>query len=317
MAQPSRRQIRKSLTTNFNPGPAYFRQRTILRATQAMHLPEWLRDGRVRRPVFILGAPRSGTTLLYRILRAHPQLAHWRPSEAHEVWELDYHPALRGWDSNVLTAQDVTDEAAARIRRSFGLVAGTSRRFIDKTPRNTLRVSFMEAVFPDAQYVFLKRDGRENVNSLINAWRSPRYRVYRLPEPHAIPGVDPAWWKFVLYPGWRDDAHGPLEVVCARQWAVSNAFALDGGEKIGSDRWIEVRYEDLVDAPVDEVGRILERLGLPYAPPVHGGAAAVATTPVNTVTPPEPGKWKRENPDEIERILPLIEPVAARMGYAT
>jgi RecB family exonuclease len=39
--------------------------------------------------------------------------------------------------------------------------------------------------------------GRENVNSLINAWRTPRYRTYLLPEPHSIPGVDPAswWWR--------------------------------------------------------------------------------------------------------------------------
>lgn len=316
MAQPTRREVRKSLTTNFNPGPAYFKQRALLRATQALHLPGWLAGGRLIRPVFVLGAPRSGTTLLYRVLRVHPDLAHWRPSEAHEVWELDYHPVLRGWDSNMLTAEDVTAEAAARIRRSFYLVAGARKRFIDKTPRNTLRVPFMEKLFPDATYVFLQRDGRDNVNSLINAWRSPRYRVYRLPEPHAIPGVDPEWWKFVLYPGWRDDEAGPLEVVCARQWAISNDCALEGAHAVPDERWVTVRYEDLIDAPVEEVGRILERLSLPYADVVRRDARAVATTPVNAVTPPERGKWKRENPDEIERILPLIEPVMTKLGYA-
>ena len=315
MPTPSRREIRKSLTTNFNPGAAYYKQRALLRGGQLLHYPGWLRGGRLDRPVFVLGAPRSGTTLLYRVLRVHRELAHWRPSEAHEVWELDYHPALRGWESNVLTEADLNEEAARRIHRSFYLVAGDGRRFVDKTPRNTLRVPFMEALFPDARYVFLRRDGRENVNSLINAWRSPRYRVYRLPEPHSIPGADPSWWKFVLYPGWREDTSGPLEVVCAKQWALSNRYALESAGAAPPERWIDVGYEDLVDDPAAVVANILERLELPPDAGVRRAAEGVRSTPVNVVTPPERGKWKRENPQEIARIEPLIESEMKRMGY--
>ena len=66
---PSRREIRKSLSTNFNPGLAYYRQRFSMRAKQALHYPGYLLGGKLDRPVFVLGAPRSGTTLLYRVLR--------------------------------------------------------------------------------------------------------------------------------------------------------------------------------------------------------------------------------------------------------
>jgi LPS sulfotransferase NodH len=269
----------------------------------------------LHRPVFILGAPRSGTTLLYRILRTAPELAHWRPSEAHEVWELDYHPATRGWDSNVLGAEDVTPEAAYRIQRSFFLATGLRRRFVDKTPRNCLRVPFTDAIFPDATYIFLQRDGRENVNSLINAWRSPRYRTYRVPSPLAIPGVDPSWWKFVLYPGWREDATGPLEIVCARQWVISNEQAVDAAAGLASGRWITVRYETLIDDPTAEAARIAEALDIDGTDALRREAERMIAAPVNTVTPPEPGKWRRENPGEIERIEPLISDTMTRLGY--
>lgn len=312
---PSRREIRKSLQTTFDPGLRWRKERAILRTQQALHLPALMTGGAVERPIFVVGAPRSGTMLLYTVLRSSSKLAHWRPTEAHEVWELDHHPAQHGWISNVLTAADATPEVTKRIRRSFLLVTGKNKRLIDKTPRNVLRVPFMNAVFPDARFIYLKRDGRDNVNSLINAWRSKRYRTYRLPEPHRIPGVDPGWWKFVLYPGWEEDLDGPVERVCARQWSASNEHALKALPEIDPDRRTEIRYEDLVDDPVGEIGRLMEFVDLPYEAEVRERAAAVSTTPINTVTPPERGKWRKENPTEIENVLELIRPAMQAMGY--
>lgn len=309
-----RRALRKSLSTNFTPGLRDRLGRAKLRARQLTHVPALVTGASLDRPIFIIGAPRSGSSLLFNVLRTSSRLAHW-PGEAHEVWEADYHPALRGWDSNALDATDVTPEAAARIRRSFVLLTGSHRRMIGKTPRNSLRVPFVDALFPDARFVFLRRDGLDNVNSLINAWRTPRYKTYRLPEPHSIPGVDPLWWKFVLYPEWRADSRGPLEVVCAQQWKVCNDGALEAAAAMSSDRWIEVSYEDFIERPVEETGRMMELLELPYEQRVRDTAAAARRTPINIVTPPERGKWRRENPQEIAAILPLIAPTMAALGY--
>ena len=311
-----KRKIRKSLRTNFNPTPRDHLNRVLLRARQASHLPSLWAGGTLDRPIFIIGAPRSGTSLLYAILRTSSRLAHW-PGEAHEVWEADYHPALRGWESNALGVADVERDAAERIRRSFFLVTGSKKRLIDKTPRNALRVPFVNDVFPDAHFVYLMRDGRDNVNSLINAWRTPRYRTYEMPEPHAIPGVDPKWWKFVLYPGWRDDVRGPVELVCAKQWVASNDLALAASKDIDASRWTPIRYEDLVEEPEAEIGRLMDALDLPYEEPVKERARATKTTAINVVTPPERGKWRRENPEEITSILERIRPTMEAMGYDT
>ena len=311
---PTRSDVRRSLRTDFSPSPKLRAIRLAFRARQATRLPGLLGGAEVHRPILIVGAPRSGTSLLYSILRASSRLAHW-PGEAHEVWEADLHPALRGWVSGEATAADATPRVRARIRRSFFLTTGRRRRLIDKTPRNSLRIPFVEAVLPGALYVVLKRDGRDNVNSLINAWRTPGYRTYRLPQPHSIPGVDPAWWKFVLYAGWRDDVTGPLEAVCARQWISCNESVLDALEGIEPTRWTVVRYEDLVAAPETEVARLVEFLDIPYEAKLGQRASAVARTPINVVTPPERGKWRRENPAEIQAILPLIRPTMERLGY--
>lgn len=311
----SRREVKRSLRTDFDPSMRLRLIRAAHSARRLKNVPALLGKTELLRPIFIIGAPRSGTSLLYAILRRSSATRHW-PGESHEIWEADYHPSLRGWESNALDASDYDPAAAARIRRSFFLVTGRKHRLVDKTPRNALRLGFVNMLFPEAQFIYLKRDGRENVNSLINAWRTPRYRTYELPEPHSIPGVDPRWWKFVLYPGWREDVSQSLEVVCAKQWIASNDHALRDLPSVDAHRRTEVRYEDLVASPVESVGRIMDFLGLDYEPQVKEKAAGVATTPINTVTPPEPGKWRKENPAEIAAIEGLIAPTMKAMGYA-
>ncbi|CAN5698930.1 hypothetical protein BH18ACT15_BH18ACT15_03200 [soil metagenome] len=306
--------VAKSLRTNFSPTWRDHAGRLRLRARQAVHLPALLAGGSLERPIFIVGAPRSGTSLLFSILRVSPHLGHW-PGEAHEVWEASHHPIVHGRESNVLEASDATPEVARRIRRSFFLVTGRSKRLIEKSPRNSLRLPFVDAIFPDAHYVYLKRDGRDNVSSLINAWRTTRYRTYRLPEGHAIPGVDPAWWKFILYPGWKDDLEGPLELVCARQWRAANEGVMRSVASIDESRHTSLRYEDLVERPAEEIGRLVARLGFPFDHEVRARAESAGLTPVNVVTPPERGKWRRENPKEIAALRPLIEPMMEEMGY--
>jgi LPS sulfotransferase NodH len=309
-----KRSLRKSLRTDFSPGLKTRAKRAIFRLRQTSHLPAMWRGGDLDRPIFIIGAPRSGTSVLYSVIRASERLAHW-PGEAHEIWEADLHPALQGWGSNVVDPAAVEPKVAQRIRRAFFLAAGPHRRLVDKTPRNTLRVRFVNALFPDANFVFLHRDGRDNVNSLINAWRTPRYRTYRLSQPHSIPGVDPEWWKFLLYPGWDADVNGPLEIVCAKQWIAANRYALEDLERLDPQRWTRLRYEELIDDPLGATARVMNFIDVPVDERVRAKTAAVTTTPINTVTPPEPGKWRRENPHEIGAILPLIRPMMETLGY--
>ncbi len=58
-------------------------------------------------------------------------------------------------------------------------------RRLEKTPKNALRIPFFEQIFPDARYIFLWRDPRENLSSIIEAWRSGRWKTY-----NGLPGFD-------------------------------------------------------------------------------------------------------------------------------
>ncbi|HEV3471639.1 MAG TPA: sulfotransferase [Actinomycetota bacterium] len=91
----SRRALKRSLRTDFDPSARLRLIRAVHGIERVKNVPSLLRGATLDRPVFIIGAPRSGTSLLYAILRQSSRLKHF-PGESHEIWEADYHPCLRG-----------------------------------------------------------------------------------------------------------------------------------------------------------------------------------------------------------------------------
>jgi hypothetical protein len=139
----------------------------------------------------------------------------------------------------------------------------------------------------------------------MEGWRArPRFVKYRLPSGHP--------WSFVLVPGWRELVRAPLEEICARQYIACNEAVLDARGAIEPSRWHELSYEELVAAPGDTLRGLFEFLGLPYTSDAEGVLRTPART---TLTAPKPDKWREQNPEAIERILPIVRPVEARLGY--
>ena len=125
-------------------------------------------------------------------------------------------------------------------------------------------------------------------------------------------------WRFILPPGWEAYASGrTLAEVCAFQWAASNTALLDAYDRLGRERFCEVRYEELVAAPVDTTAAMLRDLDLADDADVLAHAAALDRNVTQTaVTAPRPEKWRDENPAAIESILPQIAPVMSRLRYS-
>ena len=98
------------------------------------------------------------------------------------------HPAAHTFASNRLTAADATPEAVAalyaalapqlRDRAGRPPAAGAAPRLLEKTPKNALRIPFLAAAFPEARFIFLHRDPRQNLASIIEAWQSGRFITY-------------------------------------------------------------------------------------------------------------------------------------------
>ncbi len=77
-------------------------------------------------------------------------------SEGHVLWDEFHHPRLQGWGSDALAADDVTGRERAYVHTAIRLWT-RGARFVDKTPESCLRVPYLDALFPDATFVFLRR----------------------------------------------------------------------------------------------------------------------------------------------------------------
>ncbi len=266
-------------------------------------------------PIFIVGCPRSGTVMLSNILLQSARVSPSQSGEGRDLWER-FHPIdATPSGSHALNETDLTPEERAVIHRAlYGTFGG--KQFVEKKARNSLRVPYLHALFPEAFFICLRRDGRDNVNSLINGWRSDRYHGIVVPAALQISGYGGTNWKFALPPGWRSYIDRPLEDVCAFQWIACNEALTTARAGVPERNWIEVEYEEIVQAPVAPISAVFETLGLPFEPHIERYCQSLDKHPVNYLSPPRLGKWKDENGEAIGRILPTIAPTMARLGYS-
>lgn len=238
-------------------------------------------------------------------------------SEGHILWDEFHHPRDRDWDSDALSADDLSEREREYVHRAIRLSV-RGRRFVDKTPESCLRIAYLDALFPDATFVFLRRRGADNVSSLMEAWRArPRFVKYRLPQAltglGALSGSD---WSFALVPGWRDLRDAPLEEICARQYVACNEAVLAARDAMDGARWVDVVYEDLVASPRDELRTLYAALGVVFTSEAEEYAAGLGNNVSRTaLTTPEAEKWRVQNGAAIERVLPLLAHTEARLGY--
>ena len=265
------------------------------------------------RPVFVVGCPRSGTSLLWTILKRHEELRSL-PGEGHVLWSTYQHPRAKGWSSDRATVDDIHPREARYLYTSIERVT-KGARFLDKTPKSVLRIPYLARLFPDATFVFLKRDGRSTVNSLIEGWRVRHGVSYRVPQRLNLDGYSGHMWSYILPEGWREWTETTVADVAAFQSASSYDTALVDLRARDARSVVEITYEDLVARPVEEVARLLEALGLGPSPAVMEVAGNLSAYPVVANSPPRPEKW-RDRADEIARIMPRIAPTMERLGYA-
>jgi hypothetical protein len=188
-------------------------------------------------------------------------------------------------------------------------------QLVEKTPENCLRLPFLLALFPAARILYLTRDGRSNVHSLIEGWKQPHlFPGYPVPEALAIPGYSRERWAFTLIPGWRELAHSTLEEICAWQWIRCNEAVLAHRDATqGKVPHLTMRYEDLVSQPAQLLPQIAAFLGLDFRRDL--GRYADHLPQINVVSTPDREKWRGQDPQAIARIDALIGPMMRQLGY--
>jgi hypothetical protein len=245
------------------------------------------------RYVFVLGTGRCGSTMVEEVLARHPDAGflsnledrsrvgvwarpwnsriyellppaftrkgrlRFAPSEGYRVLDREVSPILsRPWRD--LTAADVTPWLAARTRSFFELRAKAQRRevFLHKFT-GWPRAGFLAEVFPEARFIHVVRDGR----AVANSW------------------LQMDWWQ-----GFNGPDHwqwGPLPQAYEAEWRKSEfSFPVLAGvlwkllidahdsaaARLPKDRWLEVRYEDVVASPDRAFAEMLDFSGLAAGP---------------------------------------------------
>lgn len=278
------------------------------------------------RPIIILAAPRSGSTLLFETLAESPDV--WTiGAESHHI--IESLPALNPNAGNVadnrLTRAHASEPVVALLRRRFARFLRDrdgreffrhphirSLRFLEKTPKNALRLPFLDTVFPGALYIFLFRDVRANLSSMMEAWRSGRWVTYpRLRDWQGPP------WSLLLAPGWQSMNGRPIEEICAFQWAAANRAVLSDLQNLPRERWTTVRYEQLVESPETTVRRLCAFAGIAVDDRLKRRLGKPLPLSRLTHTEPAADKWRR-NEREINRVvgsLTSLEEELASLGY--
>ena len=251
----------------------------------------------------IIGVPRSGTSILGRVLDKHPQIATW--VEPYYIW--DHH--FREAPHDQVTANDATGEVQFWIRKAFARYRRALRCewIADKSPRNCLKIPFVRQIFPNARYVFIFRDGRDTVLSILRQWERKREifadsekngqwqnRIYVL---RRWMGRRPTWlfrlqsvlfelgpprnWpqrKFLQqirwegrfgwgprFKGWQEiiDRTSTLEF-SAFQWVHCARGIMNNIQMIPENKRFSLKYEDFIGDPQASIKNIFSFLGIEY-----------------------------------------------------
>ncbi len=272
---------------------------------------------RFDRPVFIVSPPRSGSTLLFESLSRAPGL-HTIGDESHQLIEgvPGLAPSQRLYDSNRLTAHDATPEVSEALRERFRAALRDREgktsdgiqavRMLEKTPKNALRIPFLKAVFPDARFVYLHRDPRQVLASMIDGWESGHFQMY--PQ---LPGWTGPVWSFLLVPDWRELIGAPLAQVVARQWESATKIMLDDLDALDRDDWTGIDHGRFVASPQAQAERICSWAGLDW------DVTLEQSLPLSryTLTPPDPDKWRR-HAAQIEPRLATMQAIVQRAAAA-
>jgi len=217
--------------------------------------------------LFLVGCPRSGTTLLTRIIDAHQDIAmmhaeqHWIPrfflkqigvtaegtATPALITELFKDPKFSKMDfelSQLETLINGNTSYSDFVRGIFDLYgkAQDKSRVGEKTPGNDLHIPVLHGLWPNTKIIHLIRDGRDVCLSAIHWKKSEklkqRFRVWR-----ENPVIGAAYW-------WR--------------WHVQSGRR--AGAVLGTDLYYEIRYEDLVHKPEEECRKLCSFLEVEYSP---------------------------------------------------
>jgi Flp pilus assembly protein TadD len=276
-------------------GPALIRMTTA----QAADWPAPIRSTSAPpSPIFVVGFPRSGTTMLEQMLDAHPSLASmdeqpFMQAVAERVIALglQYPEELGRLDA--ATCDVLRQDYWGRVEASVSLQPG--QRLVDKNPLNLLHLPLIQRLFPDAAIILALRHPCDVILSCyMQNFRAPGFQVLCSSMDRLARGY-----------------------INGMQYWIHH-------EQLFKPHVLHLRYEDLLDRFDAEVDRIGAFIGIDDAAPLrnfhrHAQQKGFISTPSYAQVTQPPNKsavdrWRRYESAFIP-LLPILKDVMEHWGY--
>jgi tetratricopeptide (TPR) repeat protein len=246
--------------------------------------------------VFLVGFPRSGTTLLEQVLASHPEVTAMEERTCLEDSAIAFFGRNTDLDRlAALSGAELEPWRQAYWKRVEQVgITPSSPVFVDKMPLNAVFLPLIAKLFPSAKIILALRDPRDVVLSCLRR-------------------------RFAMNPGMYEFT--TLETTTAYYVAVMRLIAVYRG-KLALEV-IESRHESLVADFEQETRRLCGFLGLSWLPQMAGFASRAGAQNIDTPSSAQVARglsdaglaqWRRYA-TELEPILPLLAPFVRQFGY--
>jgi len=254
--------------------------------------------------LFILGAPRSGTTFLGKCIGVLPEFSyHFEPVSTKLAARYIYE---RHW--SMPKARFFYRQVYACLMR---LHFDGDLRFAEKTPRNCFLIDFLSDTFPDSQFIHIIRDGRDAALSYSKKpWLQASHANSKLKEPGGYSyGPYARFW--VEHERIREFESTSDIHRCIWAWRRFTESALKSAAKLSSNRYFELRYEDLVSSPRSISEQLLNFLKITDLQSRTQFKAALLEANPNLA-----GQWQHElTEDQIQQIQSEAGELLTQLNY--
>ena len=283
----------------------------------------------VSKPIIIVGAGRSGTKLLRSVLDTASETVIF-PREINYVWRY----GNASYPTDILPPELARPAIQRYVHKKFEGLAQTqpNARVVEKTCANALRVPFVYAIFPDAYFIHIIRDGRAVAESARRRWSAKPELNYLLEKLRWVPARDIPYygWRYLTYQLGRfnnqsesaQSSWGPrfdgldelveqkeLLEVCGIQWQTCVQTAQHDFQQLPQAQTLTVHYESLIENPVGLARDIFAWADLSFT-----NEAKEAIT--HLVHDGNLSKWRNVlAPAELDNLTKIIRTTLAEYGY--
>lgn len=228
--------------------------------------------------IFIIAPPRSGTNLLRNLLSAHPKISTWPCDEINFVWK--YKNINK---SDELKTSHINDINKRYIKSFFEKFynKSNSQYILEKTCANSLRLNFVNKLFPNSFYIFIERNKADILHSILSKSSKNTNLIYMFKKFIYVPNIYKLKYlkgfffffiKVNFFNNHKIKYWGP-QIKSPKNFSKKNfdykmAYMINyiyrkikkDQKKINIKKKITIKYEDLVKNPKKILNKILKKI---------------------------------------------------------